>query len=167
MEGWPALRRSLILRIQVVRCQALFTRAVCTVAAAGNQSKPGRRRLLLYAADRDAGKIAREGLPFCAPMVDLVRAGVACGKGDALAGDTLLARAAEGFDAADMRLWAASTRRARGLLLGGTQGQEIVRAADAVMRKEGIRDPARIAAMLAPVAAASGVSASAPPPEAT
>lgn len=62
----------------------------------------------------------------------------------------LLAAAERAFDGADMALHAASARWRRGELLGGDQGRALVQQAEAWMAGQRIRNPARMAAMLAP-----------------
>ncbi len=49
-----------------------------------------------------------------------------------------------------MALYAAAARRCLGGLLGGNEGRELADGADAWMRTEMIKDPARMTAMLAP-----------------
>ena len=49
-----------------------------------------------------------------------------------------------------MSLYAAAARRCRGLIIGGAEGATLVSEADAWMRNEGIRNPERMTAMLAP-----------------
>jgi hypothetical protein len=63
---------------------------------------------------------------------------------------SLLREAISGFDAADRALYAAASRRCLGILLGGDEGRDLVRAADAWMTSESIKNPARMTAMLAP-----------------
>ena len=54
------------------------------------------------------------------------------------------------FTATDMALHAAVARRRRGELLGGVQGAALLAEADAWMTGQAIRNPSRMAAMLAP-----------------
>jgi hypothetical protein len=49
-----------------------------------------------------------------------------------------------------MALFAAAARRCRGELLGGEAGRALVAEADAWMAAQSIRDPDRMARMLAP-----------------
>jgi hypothetical protein len=49
-----------------------------------------------------------------------------------------------------MKLYAAAARRARGVRLGGSSGEFLVRSASEVFRAEGVEDPSAFAAMLAP-----------------
>lgn len=49
-----------------------------------------------------------------------------------------------------MKLYTAAARRHLGRLLGGDRGRELVSQADAWLSSEGVRNPARLAAMLTP-----------------
>src|SRR6185436_6033722 len=108
----------------------LQLRAFAAVAAAqaGGGADP------LRAAEKDARSIERERMPWAAPFVPLIRAGVASVRGDAEAAHAELARAPDLFDAADMKLWAAVARRSLGALTGGDEGAALVARADAFMR---------------------------------
>jgi hypothetical protein len=79
-----------------------------------------------------------------------VRAGIAGARGDRVGATRILAEAARAYDAADMALFAAVTRRRLGEMLGGTEGQELVAAADAWMAGQQIRNPSRATAVLVP-----------------
>jgi hypothetical protein len=61
-----------------------------------------------------------------------------------------LARAVEAFEAIDLGLQAAAARRRLGELTGGARGRGLVEQADAWMRDQQIRNPARMTALLAP-----------------
>jgi len=148
-ELWPALRASMLTQIQQLRIEALHVRARCALAAASGAS--GRARAdWLRAAERDARRITRERAPWSRGWIDLLAAGIAAERGDR---ETALARAhraAAGCDAAGMALFAAAARRRAGELLGGDDGGALVAAADAWMIGQGIRDPRRWTAVLAP-----------------
>ena len=62
-----------------------------------------------------------------------------------------LTAAARGFEDTDMALLAAATRYRLGKLLGGARGRANVAAAVRYMDEEGIENPARMAAMYAPI----------------
>jgi len=144
---WGALRRSLLLQVQILRAESHFLFARCALAAAA--AGVDRQRLLRIAA-RHARSLSHEHMPWIAPFAPLLRAGIHAVRGQYDAARPLLGVAAEGFDRADMRLYAASARRQLGRLTGGTEGEQLVRQADELMRSRGIPKPDRIAAVLAP-----------------
>jgi hypothetical protein len=145
-EVWPALKGSLLLRIQNIRIVMLHLRARSAVAAASSFAS----RDLLIAAARDARRIERERMTWSQPLAWLIRAAVASATGDSSSGVKLLTAAAAGFDEADMALYAAAARTRCGQLLGGDEGVRITSSANQWMTNHGIRNPIRMAAMLAP-----------------
>jgi hypothetical protein len=62
----------------------------------------------------------------------------------------LLERADTESRAANLMLNNAAIRRARGLLIGGTEGAALIEAADAFCRGQGIEQPERATAVFAP-----------------
>jgi len=101
-------------------------------------------------AESDAAKIERERMPWGDGLALLVRAGVAARRGYLDGAIRLLSTAEAALEAANMRLYAAAARRHRGELTGGSQDRTLVAEADALMSCQHIRNPARMAAMLAP-----------------
>src|SRR5262249_62342064 len=75
---WPALARSLYLRVQVVRIFMWHLRARSALAAAARSPRP---KALWRAALRDARRIERERMPWALPLAQLVRAAVAAAGG--------------------------------------------------------------------------------------
>jgi hypothetical protein len=144
---WPALARSLFLRVQVVRIFMWHLRARSALAAAVHSPRPGP---LWRAARRDARRIEREGMAWARPLAELLRAGVAAGRGDRAGARDLLRAAEVGCRAAGMGLFTAAVGYRLGQLLDGDAGQR--RIADAVdwMAGQGIRNPARMAGLYAP-----------------
>ncbi len=143
-ECWPALEKSLLTRNQMVRIEALQTRARAALATAVEASDP---RPLLDLAERSAGKVRREKRPWSDPLADLLQAAVANANGDDAGCRTLLRAAASGFDAAQMKLYAAAARRRLGTVTGN---RPLVEEIDVWMRQQGIVRPSLIAAVLAP-----------------
>jgi hypothetical protein len=121
-------------------------RGRCAVAAAAGASDP--RPLLHAARSRPAASCGSACVVLGVGDADPRRGGV--GAGDAMRAATRLAEAAAGFEAVDMGLFAAAARRQLGGLRGGEEGRGLVAAADAWMAGQAIRDPARMAACLAP-----------------
>ena len=111
-------------------------------AATGRSAPPGSCPVARAAARR----IARRAVPWSDPIALLVEAGCASLDGRTSAARTHLRDAADAFDRADMRLYAAVARWRLGQLEGGTLRAE----SEAWMTAQTIRNPARLTAMLAP-----------------
>jgi serine/threonine protein kinase len=147
---WPDLKRSMMLRIQMVGIEIGHLRARAALALAAETSRASERARLLRAAAADAARLQQTGAPWALPLAALVRAGIAAIEGNAEESARLADQAAFGFDAVDMALYAAAARRRRGELVGGDEGRALIEAADALMQRELIRKPERMVAVLAP-----------------
>ena len=143
----PALRRSQLLRVQFLLIEHLNLRGRAAVANAASGHSP---KSLLRVAEKAAKRIEREGMAWSTPFAPLLRAGIASVRGDMDAARDLLARSLVGLEAADVGLYANAARRRLGEVLGGDEGSQLIREADATMRREAIKAPDRFAAMLAP-----------------
>ena len=148
-RSWPALTRSMLLRVQFIRCLMLHLRGRSAVAAAA-VATAGERGPLLARARADARRLEREGLGYADGMAALLRAGIACETDGAAAAIQPLRSAEAAFVAASMPLYAAAARRVEGLLVGGDGGAALVRSADAAFAAEHVRNPPRMVAMWAP-----------------
>lgn len=146
---WPALARSLLLGISMVRVETWRLRVRAALLQA-QTARGWRRRRLLVAASRALRVITAEPGAPGQPFAPLVRAAIATLQGDEPRAMIELDRAHVAFLAADMRLMAACVRRSRGRLLGGDEGAVLIAEADAWMRRQDIVAPARMAACLAP-----------------
>lgn len=145
-ERWPALERSMNLRIQFTRIEARHLRARCAVALAAQN---GDRRVLA-AAERDAAAIYGERMSWGLPLVESIRAGVAAVRGDMDGSRALYESAVRNFEKAEMSLYAAAARRRLGEVTGGDTGRELIAAADGWMRGQGVKRPERLARVLTP-----------------
>ena len=151
LESWPGLEQSLLRRAQFFRIESQHLRARCALAAASRSSgEASQGKALLRSARNDARRLRREATPWADAFASLLEAGVASLEGGREKALTALAAAQDGFEAGKMALYAAAARRCRGILLGGEEGRGLVEAADAWMRSEGVRNPDRMTAMLAP-----------------
>jgi hypothetical protein len=152
LHHWRALERSLLLRsVQLYRIEARHLRARCAIAATGGrQTETSERERLLQAALRDAHRIAREKTDWGNPLASLIEAAVALSRAHREEAATHLSSAESGFERTDMALYRFAARRARGLLLGGEVGRELVGSADEWMAAQKIRNPDRMTFMLAP-----------------
>jgi tetratricopeptide (TPR) repeat protein len=145
-KRWASLQRTLILRVQYLRIETRYLRARCALAAAAC----GDRRRFLAIARREARLIEREHMAWSDPLACLVGAGLARMEGHSDIAERRLIEAADGFNRADMKLYAAIARRRLGSLLGDDRGRQMVRQSDEWMVSQTIRNPQRIARMLAP-----------------
>jgi serine/threonine protein kinase len=146
-QEWPDLERSLFLRVQTVRLFLRDLRARSALAAAGEAVDP---QPLLRSARRDLRRIEQEGVPWSQPLAERIRAALAAATGDASEAVRCLERAAAGFDAAGMGLFAMSARRRLGQVVGGDQGRLLMAQADGWMEQQRISNPQRMAAMYMP-----------------
>ncbi len=144
---WNALEKSMLLRNQVLRIEAMHLQARAALATAGTSNHKERR---LKLAEKMAQRIAKEQVAWAVPFAGLVRAGVAHQRGEASQAVGLLSEAVENFDLADIDLYAAATRRRLGEILGSERGRQLIAEADTWMRKQKIKNPAAMTRMLAP-----------------
>jgi hypothetical protein len=145
-QEWK-LRRSMLTWVQVLRIESAYLRARSALAmAAANRS----RRLFLSVARAGARRIAAERMRWSDPIALLLRAGIASLEGRNEAALTCLHAAADRFDRAEMKLYAAVTRCRIGALRGDDQGRELLRQAEAWMAAQQIRNPVCMTRMLAP-----------------
>jgi serine/threonine protein kinase len=149
LERWPAFRRSLLQTVEMLGAMALQLRARSALAAAA--SGGGNAGALLSRANRDATALARLRMTWATPMAALLRAGVTVTRrGDDARAVAQLRDAVRGFEAAEMKLYAAAARRRLGGLVGGDAGAQMVREADEWMIAQTVKVPAKMTAMLAP-----------------
>ncbi len=144
--AWPALQRSLLLRVQFLRTLLGSARAramVATVRAGGDPS-------LLRPADRWARRARAEGVDYAVGMGCSVGACVALCRDDRDGAIQLLAEADQQLTASGLMLAAWSNRRARGLLLGGSDGAALVDEVDGILTAQGLKQPARVCRIFAP-----------------
>ena len=127
-RNWAPLRRSLLLHIQYVRLESLFHRALAALAVGEIEVAIG-----------DAQRMEKDKARWGTALAWLIRAGAAGRVSKKSEAEDYLARAEAELETADMRLFAAAARRKRGL----------VQEADGWMSEQGIKDPGKMAAMLA------------------
>jgi serine/threonine protein kinase len=146
-QSWPWLVRSLLLRVQVQHVLIRHARARCAVAAAA--MTPDKLRLLQCAGD-DAHRLRQEKVPWATALAVLVEAGIASTRNEKSHAVRVLRDALERLEAVQMQAFAAAARYCLGNLLGGEEGNRHLRQAHAWMESQGIKNPRRMAMMLAP-----------------
>ncbi len=144
---WPLTREPQI--VLVIRIWMLAFRARSALAAA-HQGTARDRESLLSAAEADAHRLEGTRTEYAAALAQLFRAGVASSRGDAATARQRLTRAVASLDAVAMHSYAAAARSRLGALVGGQEGRALAEQADAWMRSQAIRNPARMVAMHAP-----------------
>ncbi len=147
VEGqWQALEDSMLLRIPAVRVEAMQLRARAAVAS--NAVERDERKLRL--AEKLARKMEKVDMSWSKPFATLIRAAVAHQRAEPEQAATLLSQGVVGFERADMRLYAAATRRRMGERLGDERGRELMAEADVWMAEQRIKNPEAMTRMLAP-----------------
>jgi hypothetical protein len=145
-DRWLHYRSSLLLRIQQIRINIVLLRAQSAIAAAAaTGAKP-----FLRAAEADVRSLRREKMSWSDALVPLILAGVAGVRGEGAKAIGLLREAIDRLHAVDMEIFAQAARRRLGQLLGGEEGRLLIEESEAWMDAEGIRKPARMAAVFAP-----------------
>ena len=143
---WQGLEDSLLLRIQVLRIEAMHLQA--RAALATSEGREGARRL--RTAGKMAKRIEREKAAWATPFASLIRAGIANRKGDQELAGKLLSEAATTFKQQNMELYAAASRRRLGEMVGGDHGYQLLTETNAWMANQRIKNPDAMTRMLVP-----------------
>ncbi|QDV71339.1 Serine/threonine-protein kinase PrkC [Rosistilla carotiformis] len=151
-KQWPQLKASNLLHLQTIRMFNLQLRGRAILAAVmqpSNRFAWNQANAMLARVERDASKIIRSKMPYCIPHGKHLLAGVAAARGHREAVGRLLEEAERGYSSVDMRMFAAATRWRRGQLIGGTQGDDLIRTAQQTMQAQKVRNPAAFCDALA------------------
>ena len=108
------------------------------------------RRERLEIAQDCADRIAREEMPWSNPLAHMTYAALAKQREATSRAAALARQALDGFEAADMALYAAAARRRLGELLAGDEGSRLVAESEAWMTKQQIKNPVAVSNMMAP-----------------
>ncbi|MGO9599160.1 MAG: ATP-binding protein [Isosphaeraceae bacterium] len=140
----PEYKKSQLDQVQQVRIERISLRAMSALASVKNDP-----RFFLDSAARDARRLHRERNERSTALALLIEAGVAVTRGDEMQAASRLRDAIVAFrpDKANMALHAAAIRHRLGRLV---HDDELVRQAEKWMESQGIKNPARMAAMYTP-----------------
>jgi eukaryotic-like serine/threonine-protein kinase len=143
---WPTIEQSLQLHVQLIRANlhSLWARAALAAGVTVGDDD------LLKKALRHARALEREHVEWARALALLARAGVAGTRGEGDKALHYLDECIAAFERQSMGIHAAVSRRRKGMLLGPHTGAMLVDDADEWMRRQGIREPLRFMAMLAP-----------------
>jgi serine/threonine protein kinase len=147
-ERWPELQGSMLLRIQQIRIEVGDLRARAALAAATRAGDDVQARI--KSARQDAKRILREKTHWGDPFAHLILGGACAVEGDLDTALNFTREAIGGFEAVGILGHASVARRRYGQLIGGDEGQKLIRETDDWMATEGVANPARVTAMLAP-----------------
>lgn len=148
-EDWSAVESSQLLRVESARNEVVWLHGNALILAA--RQGHGDRDDLLHEAERHARAMTKEKHRLATAYGAQLNAGIALARGRHDRAMTFYNDAARGFDALEMGLHAAASRRRHGELLGGEQGRELIHASIQRMLDQRVHNPERMAAMLAPV----------------
>lgn len=145
---WRALSQSMILRVQIIRIEALHLKARCALSAAVSGGDDTQR--LLKIAENLAHQIYKEDMKWAEPLAVLVQAGVASLRNEKQKAISLLSEACAGFEHGHMKLYAAVAKRRLAEITGGAEREHLKEEAEQWMREQKIKAPDKISRMLAP-----------------
>jgi hypothetical protein len=147
--AWPAMKRSLLLRVQSIRIAVTDQRARAAVAAAA-ATHGQRREPLLARAERDAKGLLAERQGWATAVAEVVRAGIAHLRGDDVRCAQSLKAAIAGFDELHMALHAAAASVRLAALVGDAEKTPLRARAEACFDRRHVRDRSAMVAMLTP-----------------
>jgi len=145
---WPELRRSYMLRNDIMRITALEIRMRGALLAMIQTPTPER---FVASAERDMRLLEKESLAYVPPILAKGRACLAAFRGDRETAVRELERSAGLCERLSLQPPANSVRRVLGVFLGNERGAALVREADAFLLASGFRNPARYARMHVPL----------------
>ena len=138
LTHWPRLERSLLLSVQQIRVRAVHLRG-CAAIMVGDGAR----------AEKDARRLDGEKAPWASALAQALRAGRLASQGHKREAAESYLAAANNLTAADMSLYAAACRF-RAAELGHAPDDAAANEAEAWMRQRKIREPNRVAQLLAP-----------------
>jgi tRNA A-37 threonylcarbamoyl transferase component Bud32 len=159
--AWEALGRqtssvkhSMLLRVQTIFLFWLHLRGRSALALAADlKAAPANHAeipALVGTVHKSIRKMHGENMTWANALADLLRAGMASVLGDTPQAVSCLREAVSGLETVSMRLYGAAARRRLGELLPGDEGRSLIAQADTWMTGQGIVNPVRMTAMLAP-----------------
>jgi hypothetical protein len=153
-KKWNELQRTLTLRVQLSRIESVHLYGRAALSASLDDVDRKRNKVsgsrLLRLAEKSAAKLVAEGVPWATGLGMLLKAGVAGVRRESDSANDLLLLAERQFELADSMMLARVARRCRGELIGGSAGEDLINGCDEWMKTESIKNPARLAAMMAP-----------------
>jgi serine/threonine protein kinase len=148
--AWPAMKRSLLLRVQSIRIAVTDQRARAALAAAAAATDAQRRERLLGRVERDAKRLLAERQGWATAVAEVVRAGVAHLRGDDARCVQSLKAAIAGFDELHMALHAAAACVRLAALVDDAEKAPLRARAEECFERRQVTDASAMVAMLTP-----------------
>jgi eukaryotic-like serine/threonine-protein kinase len=139
-ENDPVLRRSLLLRFQILRVFYRSFRGRIHLAMAASRTGAAREKHLRIGAG-EAKALLRERMTWAEPFGQLLLGTEMVLRGREKEAIPLFAEAARGFDATHMPGYGAAALWNQGRLTGGAEGEALVGAARKELLAHGMREP--------------------------
>ncbi|MGH7272305.1 MAG: hypothetical protein ACREJ3_17895, partial [Polyangiaceae bacterium] len=143
-----ALKRSFLLRAQVIRTFTTYLRGRCALVSIA--AVPARRAQRLKEAAVCARRLERESAPWANALGSIVRASLESEKGDRDGAIASLREAIDRADTARLVLHAAAARRQLGIALGGDEGDALFKQGEGTLTAQDVVAPSRMADRLVP-----------------
>ncbi|MBI4854749.1 MAG: protein kinase [Acidobacteria bacterium] len=144
---WETLNKSLLFRIQVFLIETFHLHARAAIAMASINTENGD---FFRLAQQSIKRIEQEKMAWGNALAGLIRAGLESIRRDIKRAIETLAASEVAFEVAEMALYAAVARYCRGLLMNNEQGKQLKDNALSWMTNQGIKNPPRMVALLAP-----------------
>ncbi len=141
------LRRSLLLRVQIIRCYAADYLGRLLLAAAIGSS---RERSLLRRASRMARSLERERIHYASTFAALLRGGIELSRGHDERAVVAYRDAVTLASRGGMQLHATAARLRLSTLVGGDEAVAARAAAEEYLQREKVSDPDGLASLFAP-----------------
>lgn len=145
-EKWPAITRSKILVVNVVRTALLAERGTAALAMATGRDAAHHLRV----AKDCAKQLLQDKLPYSRALGRVMQGRIHRVLGDGPRALSTLTDASVDLHFVGLAGQALCARRALGCMKGGNVGRVLVEEMDAALRKEGVVDPARFAELMIP-----------------
>jgi hypothetical protein len=144
----PTYRKAMLFLCQHIRVDWHGVAGRCAIAAAQVSDDPtGYQKRARY----HIKKLQKEKLAWGDGLAALIQSGLELQQGDRDKGIEQLRATAERFREAKLLQLLYATERKLGLLMGGEEGAETVKAADAWFQQEGVRDAEKFAHVYCPI----------------
>jgi eukaryotic-like serine/threonine-protein kinase len=144
---WHGTRAGHLHRVQFLRLNTDHLLSRVSVANAAAQRDPGAN---IRVARRASRRLRKTGIPYFVGVGQLIDG--ACGMldGDPMAAASALRKALDTLTPLDSRLNLAAAQRRLGALIGGAEGDQLIRQSDAAFAAEGAVEAGRLADVFAP-----------------